>query len=232
MNEKIRYVFRIIATLFLVIGFIGFLTGPITAGFGFRFRNLDSFELPLGDLRGIAVDSQGNIYCGLQFYSRIQVYNAEGKFLYGKFINSAGGTFRIRINEKDQLEVATARNDKLYIFAKDGTLVRELSDVGHYFHNFGKTGETRFHDKRQNVSYFKKASLLGPNIATKDSSGEKKVIIKTPFHKWLFKGPLPAWLFIASGGVISILFVSKDPLKHIPGGYLLRRKQEKKNNQI
>ncbi|MCP4258623.1 MAG: hypothetical protein GY774_14150 [Planctomycetes bacterium] len=223
MNEKTRFVIRIIATLFLVIGFIGFLTGTITAGFGFRFRNLDSFELPLGDLRGIAVDSEGNIYCGLQFYSRIQVYDAEGKFIYGKFINSAGGAFRIRINKNDQLEVATARNDKLYIFARDGTLVSNLSDVGHCFHFFGETSETQFHDERQNITYFKKHSLLGPDIAKRDSSGEKKVIIKTPFHKWLFKGPLPAWFFGLIGALMSIS-VTKNPLKH-----LLRKKQI--NNQ-
>ena len=223
MNEKIRYVIRIIATLFLVIGFIGFLTGPITAGFGFRFRNLDSFELPLGDLRGIAVDSQGNIYCGLQFYSRIQVYNAEGKFLYGKFINSAGGAFRIRINEKDQLEVATAGNDKLYIFAKDGTLTDELSDVGHCFHIFGETGETRYHDKAHNTTYLIKWSPPGSYVAKKDLVGEEETIIRTPFHKWLFMGPLPAWLFILIG-VVMFKCVSKRPLRH-----LLRRSKEKKN---
>jgi len=231
MNEKTRYVIRIVAALFLAIGFIGFLAGAIT-GLGFDFRNLDSFELPLGDLKGIAVDSEGNIYCGLQFYSRVQVYDNEGKFIYGKFINSAGGAFRIRINEDDQLEVATARNDKLYLFEKNGTLVNELSDVGHYFHDFGKTGEARYHDKRQNTTYFRRASLLGSYIAKRDSSGEEKVLVRTPFHKWLFMGPLPAWLFIVVGVVMSI-FVRKDPLKHIPGGYLLRRKQEKKkNNQV
>ena len=231
MKEKTKYVIRIVATLFLVIGCVGFFAGAITAVFGSGFRNLESFELPLGDLRGIAVDSEGNIYCGLQFYSRIQVYNSEGKFIYGKFVNSAGGAFRIRINQNDQLEVATARNDKLYIFAIDGTLVNELSDVGHYFHNFGKTGETRFHDKSQNVTYFKRPSLLGPYIVKRVSSGEKKVIITMPFHKWLFKGPLPAWLFMLIGVVMSI-FVKKNPLKYISRAYLLRRKQEKKNNQI
>lgn len=86
MKEKTKYVTRIIAVLFTVIGCIGFFAGALT-GLGFDFRNLDSFELPLGNLRGIAVDSEGNIYCGLQFYSRIQVYDAQGNFIYGKFVN-------------------------------------------------------------------------------------------------------------------------------------------------
>jgi hypothetical protein len=131
MSKKIRYVISIFSTFFLVIGAIGFFSGPLASGFGVSFDNLDSFEFPLGDLEGIAVDSEGNIYCGLQFYSRIQVYDAKGNFIYGKFIDSAGGAFRIRINNDDQLEVATARNDKLYIFERGGTLVKELSEVGH-----------------------------------------------------------------------------------------------------
>jgi hypothetical protein len=220
-----------IAHLFLVIGGIGFFAGFIAMGFGVSFENLYSFELPLGDLEGIAVDSEGNIYCGLQFYSRIQVYDAEGRYIYGKFINSAGGAFRIRINQNDQLEVATARNDKLYIFAKDGTLVRELSEVGHYFRNFGKTGETRFHDKEQNVTYFRRPSLLGRNIVKRYSSGEEKVIVKTPFHKWLFKGPLPAWFFMFIGAVMSI-FSRKDSIKYISMKYLLRGKRKKEKNRI
>lgn len=210
MNKKTRYVIRIIAYLFLVVGFIGFISGFVTSAFGVAFNNLDSFEFPLGDQSGIAVDSEGNIYCGLRFYSRIQVYDAEGNFIYGKFIDSAGGAFRIRMNKDDQLEVATARNDKFYIFARDGSLVKELSDVGYYFQDFGNTNENGFHDKKHNVTYFRRPALLSPYIGKKDSSGDERVIIKTPFHKWLFKGPLPAWFFIMIGGVIS-LFLRKNP---------------------
>jgi hypothetical protein len=203
----------------LVVGFIGFISGFITSAFGVAFNNLDSFELPLGDQSGIAVDSEGNIYCGLRFYSRFQKYDPEGNFIYGKFIDSAGGAFRIRISQDDQLEVATARNDKFYIFAKSGSLVSELSDAGHYFQDFGKSNENGFHDKKQNTIYFRRPALLGPYIVKKDSSGEEKVIIKIPFYKWFFKGPLPAWFFIVIGGIISV-FLRKNPLK-----YFQRRKQ-------
>ena len=166
-----------------------------------------------------AVDSEGNIYCGLQFYSRIQKYDPEGNFIYGKFIDSAGGAFRIRINQDDQLEVATARNDKLYIFAKNGILVGKLSDVGHYFQNFGKSNEYRFYDKKLNTIYFRRPAFLGPYIVKRDSSGEEKVIIKIPLYKWLFMGPLPAFFFMAISGSIS-LFLQKNPFK-----YFLRKKQ-------
>jgi hypothetical protein len=94
----------------------------------------------------------------------------------------------------------------------------------HCFHNFGKTGESKFHDKKQNVTYYRRPALLGPYVVKMSSSGEKKVIIKTPFHKRLFKGPLPAWFFGIVGGVISVL-LRKNPLERF-----LRKKQIK--NQV
>jgi len=222
MNKKTRYAIRIVAALFLSIGLIGWLAGFVT-GLGFGFTIPDSFELPLGLLEGIAVDSDGSIYCGLQFYSRIQMYNSQGKFIYGKFIDSGGRAFRIRINQKDQLEVATASTDKLYVFKKDGTLIREVSSAGHYFDVFGETGERRYHDKNKNVTYLIKWSPLGSYVAKEDLSGAEKIIIRTPFHKWVFMGPLPAFFFGVVGAVM-FAFASKDPLRH-----LLSRKTRKKS---
>ena len=62
MKEKTKYVIRIVATLFLVIGCVGFFAGAITAVFGSGFRNLESFEHPHGDHPGNSVDKEGKIY--------------------------------------------------------------------------------------------------------------------------------------------------------------------------
>ncbi len=87
---------RIIAYALLVLGGVGWFSGF------FPLPWLDStFEMPLGDLKGIAVDSSGQIYCGAQFYSRIQQYDFSGRFVAGWFIDSSGGAFRIRINTND-----------------------------------------------------------------------------------------------------------------------------------
>ena len=149
MNKKAKYIFRIIGALFLDVGSIGFLAGFWAIESESLPEVLDSFELPLGELSGIAIDSEGNIYCGLMSYSRVQVYDTEGEFLFSRFIDRSGGAFRIRINENDQLEVATARSDKLYIFEKDGTLVRVLLDAGHLFSDFGETGKLDFTTRRR-----------------------------------------------------------------------------------
>lgn len=207
MNKRASYIIRIVGILLMLIGSAGFAAGFLLHRinrFGYHPSNLNSFELPLGDLEGIAVDSEGNVYCGAQFYSRVQVYDAEGKFLYGRFVDSAGGSFRIRINEDDRLEVATVRNHKLYLFEKNGNLVHEWSGVGHHFHDFGKAGETRYYDERENVNYFIRGSLLYAYVVKRDSSGQERVIIRTPLDKWLFQGPLPAWMF----GVIGVIVLN------------------------
>ena len=209
MSKNTRCFIRIIGILFLVVGLVGWLAGFLSDFLPDSLQEvLDSFELPLGDLQGIAVDSQGHIYCGLQFFSRVQAYDAEGEFLYGVFIDSSGGAFRIRTNEDDQLEVATARNDKLYLFDKSGNLVREWSNVGHYFSDFGKTGESQFYDDKEDTMYFRKGYPFSPYVVKRDSTGQENIIIRTPFHKWVFQGPSPAWFIGAIGGVM--LLISGD----------------------
>ena len=225
MNKRAGYIIRIVGVLLILVGGAGFMAGFVLQRanrFGYHPSSLNSFELPLGDLEGIAVDSEGNIYCGAQFYSRIQVYDAEGKFLYGRFIDSNGGAFRIRINEDDRLEVATLRNHKLYLFDKNGNLVHEWSGVGHhYFHDFGRAGETRYYDERENVNYLRRGSLFYAYIVKRDSSGQERVIVRTPLHKWLFQGPLPAWMF----GVIGVIVLNCD-------GKRTRKPQERNKRKL
>ena len=197
MSKLTKYFLRIIGTMFGIVGIVGFLSGFM---FG-SLEILDSFELPLGELAGIAVDSEGRIYCGLQYFSRVQVYDAEGEFLYSVYADSSNGAFRIRINENDQLEVATTRNDKLYLFDKKGNLINEQSYVGHYFSDFGMTGETRFYDEKEDTTYFRKSYPIYAHVVKRVSNGQESIIIKTPFTKWVFQGPLPA-LFLALIGAI------------------------------
>lgn len=221
MNNKIKYLIRIIAVLFLVIGTIGFFIPCLIFFIDLDSIFPDSFELPFGDLKGIAVDSKGNIYCGLPPYSRVQVYNKDGKYIYGKFFDSNGGAFRIRINNNDQLEVATARNDKLYVF-ENSNLINELSNVGYFYDEFGKAGETRYHDQKQNVTYMIKSALLYPYVVKRDSLGKENIVIRTSFYKWLFAMPLPSWLFVVVGAILSTITL-KDPWKHILRRYYWKK---------
>lgn len=211
MIKMIKYILAKTAFLIIAIGFFSFVGGSLVVLGLYRIIP-DSFEMPLGHLKGIAVDSEGNIYCGAHFYSRIQVYDSEGKFLYGKCIDTGGGTFWIRINSNDQLQVAIARGDKIYTFDNKFNLLHKRSNVPDYSAGFEKAGEHYCYDEKRDITYLVRSiyniPLFGSRVVKIDSSGKESVIIQTPFHKWLFMGPFPAISFVVFGA-INYLIVDK-----------------------
>ncbi len=56
------------------------------------------------------------------------MYDSEGNFLRGWFVNAGGGVFKLHITENDELEVFIAGGDRHLVFAEDGSLLKE----GHY----------------------------------------------------------------------------------------------------
>jgi len=217
MKKVCVQIIAIFACLLTVCGIIGFVSGFLVS-FGLYKAIPDSFEMPLGDLTGIAVDSEGNIYCGTPFYSRVQVYDIEGKFLYGKCFDSSGGAFKIKINENDQLEVMTYRGHKKLLFSKNGTLLNERSNVSTFKVGFENVNDKYCFDEKRNISYQitpillpfpKSIHLLGAHIVKKDATGKETIIIKTPFYKWFFMGPFPGFLFIFIGTPVYSIILGK-----------------------
>jgi len=205
----------IIPTILWAIGLIGFISGFNVSLFLYKIIP-DSFEMPLGDLKGLAVDSEGNIYCGTQFYSRFQVYNRNGRFLYGKCFDSGGGAFKIKINSDDKIEIMTYRGQIKYLFDKDGTLLYKRENSPSYKVGFEQVDDFYCYDRTQEITYQLKPILLPPvilahstlispfgsHVLKKDASGKQTVIIQSPFHKWLFMGPSPAFLIMIISGLL------------------------------
>jgi hypothetical protein len=191
------------------IGFISYLSGALLVMFGMHLKIPDSFEMPLGRLKGISVDTQGNIYCGSQFYERIQVYNPKGQFLYGISIDTSG-LFWIRINSDDYLEVAVAIGKKKYIFNKNGEQISLNINTPNYLEGFDTKREHYCYDSKRDIMYRIRPILsmpfLGSNVIKKDASGKETVIIGTPISKWLFMGPFPAFFFVILSVIISVIF--------------------------
>jgi hypothetical protein len=195
-------VVRVLTALLTVVGGVSFGGGLLLA-LGVDLRIPDSFELPLGHLRGVAVDSRGNVYVGTQFYGRVQVYDADGKYLFGKFIYTSGGAFRIRIDARDQLEVATARNDQLYVFSKDGSLINVLPG-NHCFDDFGRTNKTQCRDERDGTTYEARHTLTFPTVVKRKPGERDTALITTPLRRWVFMGPFPAIVWLIAGAGIRL----------------------------
>lgn len=161
----------------------------------------DRGDFPLGEPEGIAVDSQGRIYIGLQFYHRVQEYDKRGNFLVGWRIPT-GARFRLRVNSKDELEVIAARREGLMRYSASGELLWRRSNVtDQMFADFGPEGEKRC-ETPDGIVIVIERSLLFPRIVELFPSGERRQILQMPWYKWVLMGPLPAWLWIPLGGVV------------------------------
>ena len=190
----------LLAAFFLVLGGIGFFLGlPCAVGW------LDGLpqwiEFPLGEPEGIAVDAAGRVYLGLQFYHRVQVYDAEGRFLRGFFVNSGGGVFRIRINSEGRLDVAATRGNSLTTYELDGTEVAREVDPTHRRHYYSEFGEEmqRRAAAPHGTEYHLVSGLLFPRVDQVELSGDRRTVIRTDAARWFLKGPFPAGLFWGLG---------------------------------
>lgn len=196
-QKRLRY----LAISLLILGSIGWVGGFFI---GTQLITVpEHVELPLGDLLGITVDSSGRIYCGLQSYGRVQVYDSGGAFIKGRSILSRGKAFRLRLDSNDHLHVATSMTEIHYVFNADGELLSQERDGGRHFEEFGAEGERRYQDIRTGAIYKVENETLFPRVVKIDRSGDVSLLVTTPFHLWLIMSPFPAWLFCVFG-IISL----------------------------
>lgn len=184
--------------LFIIAGLNWFAPSLI------RNTNLikSSTELPLAHLQGIVADQQGNVYLGIQFYQRIQLYDSTGTFQKGWFVNADGGIFRMKTNDLNQLEVATARTNLHYIFDQDGNILT-LNENREAYSDFGDTNEYMY-ESQDGTNYTISLPTLWPHIIKTTSQNPGKTIISVQPKNWFFIGVFPALLL----GLLAILFSS------------------------
>lgn len=127
MRTSIRVIGTIIGFLLLFLGFLGFfmMLGNAMHEETGRFND----PKPLYSIRGIAIDSIGNLYYGNNDHSTIQVYSNKGSFLYRfSFPTGGAGYFAFYIDNDDVVHVATARTNKVFSF-KEGDWIGERTYV-------------------------------------------------------------------------------------------------------
>ena len=143
-----------------------------------------AIELPPVDCRGIVVDSEGFIFCGIQRYNQVYVYDKNGKLIRGFDIDGLGGTFKLRMSKDDHLEVATVRNNKLYTFDKNGNLLRTENISYNYYSAFGAYNEYQYNeyqyiDKNNIIYQIKHSFFTPPQIIKVTASNHQDKLIST-----------------------------------------------------
>ncbi|MCL5772783.1 MAG: hypothetical protein M1536_00175 [Firmicutes bacterium] len=185
-----------------IIGFLGFFRNIVYSG-GY---NRQSSEAPLKGLDGIAVDDNGRIYCAVQAYGRVQVYDKNGNFIRSCYIDSNEG-FRINVDDKNNLYVNATKSGKyhmylyyiLYVFNKNGELIKQKESDEYTYFKFGNV--KKLIDKESNTYEIRSASFY-PHIVKIFSDGKEVTIVATNFFSWLLMGPPPALYFWGMGMIL------------------------------
>lgn len=188
-------VLKLSAGALLLLGFVGWFGGALMLIHKPGWISSNT-QLPLGDLHCIAVDSQGRIYCGLGFYSRIQVYDDQGRFLRGWWID-ATGRLRLHMAEGDRLEVEAIRRDRIFTFDPNGTLIESRQETEAQREDFDRRDQLPVADARGRT-FAVRSKLFWPRVVREDQAG-RTTIISMPWYLWPIMGPLPAWLFFFVG---------------------------------
>ncbi len=111
---------------FLAAGFVGFLALATSAEGVFDWLG-SSVEWPVGYSEGVAQTSDGHYIATNQMAGRIQFYDHNWKFLWGKRIDSGGGIFKIISVKEDCFEVVTARLNNRYTVDYKGIVLSKAN---------------------------------------------------------------------------------------------------------
>jgi len=160
----------------------------------------EEIQFPLGDPKGIAIDSKGTIYLAIQDYDRIQAYNTKGVFIKGWFLKTGGGYFDIWIEDDNLLHAVTVRPNKHNIFNLNGKLLKQTSipSFNEYKLLLKQAGGLREQGKDgndyliRNVVWYSRVLKIIPD-------NSNSILIKDPYYLWMARAPIPALLYLAIG---------------------------------
>lgn len=154
-------------------------------------------RFPLDQIEWVGVDDKETVYCLSVTYSRIQVFNSEGKFLRGWFVRIPRGGYQISLSK--DANVVLGKNGKAY----------------HVYDQFGKLKSPEERHSRiliaersrkamdaKGNTYELKSPLIRPHILKeKTNNGTKFILTKDPIGLWFHTTPFPFWIFLIVGAL-------------------------------
>jgi hypothetical protein len=180
----------------LVLGVAGLVLGGIA---GAQLRRAMPFGPPLVSPSGLAVDRDGRVYAGTDA-DRIHVYDADGRFARGWYLDADAGPVRIRIDDGGHIEVATAESGRLHVFDRDGQLLRTEPDADAW-QRFGATQD------RVAVGTDGSRVEIEDGALVRTAPPPRRVLappVSRPLT-WFATAPLPALTLLLMGSVLALL---------------------------
>jgi hypothetical protein len=170
---------------------------------------LKGTEFPLGDVRDVAVDSRGRIFVADGFFHRVQRYSPDGRFELGWFVPTAG-VFALRTTDTDEVQVATARANKLVTYTGDGWMTSKTE--------WGQDHYSEYAAERETTGHMEIRGGFLPRVVDTRSG---RTIVKTPWPKRLVAPPFPAFAYSFLG--VGIMGLSELQSRRTRAAQALRR---------
>lgn len=193
-KNKIRNFLTLLAVLLISFQFISWI------GMESLYKNGE--EHPMSDIQDFIVDDNGDIIVNEVFYSVIQVYDKNGKFLTSWKPKVNGHGFKIFLGENKLLKIARSKNDiEQYIYTFKGDFIQKENFV------------ISQNDSSNCKNYKIVGGVFFPKII-KLVKNQEKIIIKQNFIMNMLKAPLP---FFGTGIIAFLIICINSTLKKIKG---------------
>ncbi|NQX76958.1 hypothetical protein [Gilvibacter sp.] len=195
---------RIFSGAFILWGLLNFIGASLISSGNINYNK----ELPLNGVEDFAVDSEGNIFLGLQDFGKVQMYNSNGQFIRNWQVDKSGGTFTLKITGKDELVIYSIRNNSLTYYNSLGSTItpqKKQTETIEY-----SRSDREFTDL-QNRKYKLQGNILQEIIQLEP---ERKLIVKEP-SKFAIFGIKIAWLIGILGAVASFLLEKLEKQKSV-----------------
>lgn len=173
-RSLVFWVLRGLSGFLVILGAFSFFVPFVAVVGGLQFLG-NEFEWPAGYSNKAVIDPEGNHIVAMHWMGRIQIYDAERRFVRGWWLPQGGdGEVKIRLFENGNLQVWQAKQYSGFAFTRDGNLLWQSKITPDEFKNAQAAPYT--------AAWF-----------------------ATPWYCWPLAHPIYGWLTVAVGGIASVL---------------------------
>jgi hypothetical protein len=199
---KISFIFLVIPCFLLISVFVSSFNFCYASNhLNLRFIS-EKFRFPLTKIEKISVNKSGYIFALSRVFNRLQVFDKEGEFIRGWFVQIQDPSYDLYTDEGDHIVLATEQPPKIITYNVAGQILLEKR-IGNE-DEFNKNAHSTKRDALGNT--FKASPEISPNKIIKTSrNGKQQVIVRDTWGLWLYN-PTRSLFFCALMIVVNILY--------------------------
>lgn len=134
-SSQVFWVLRGLSGFLVVFGAFSFFVPFVAVVGGLPFLG-NGFEWPAGYSNNVVIDPEGNHIVAIPWMGRIQIYDAERRFVRGWWVPGGGDSdVKLRLLERGNIQVWQSKQNRGFAFARDGKLLWQLKITPDEFKN-------------------------------------------------------------------------------------------------